>query len=152
MKKTLLVAAAAGLSVAALALTQTFVWAQEAAAPKYTIKEVMEQAHKGGLLQKVADGDAKLTDPEYVAAAQAVADLGTAGYFGQGVGSIDYDTAFNTFLTGKAAFFYMGSWALANFADEKANQIGSDNIGFLPFPNVTGGKGDASQTPATSPE
>ncbi len=99
-------------------------------------------------LQKVADGEAKLTDPEYVAAAQAVADLGTAGYFGQGVGSIDYDTAFNTFLTGKAAFFYMGSWALANFADETANQIGSENIGFLPFPNVTGGKGDASQTPA----
>ena len=99
-------------------------------------------------LQKVADGEAKLTDPEYVAAAQAVADLGTAGYFGQGVGSIDYDTAFNTFLTGKAAFFYMGSCALANFADETANQIGSDNIGFLPFPSVTGGKGDASQTPA----
>ncbi|CAH0143773.1 ABC transporter substrate-binding protein [Microbacterium sp. Bi128] len=99
-------------------------------------------------LQKVADGEAKLTDPEYVAAAQAVADLGTAGYFGQGVGSIDYDTAFNTFLTGKAAFFYMGSWALANFADASANQIGSENIGFLPFPNVTGGAGDSSQTPA----
>lgn len=99
-------------------------------------------------MQKVADGEAELTDPEYVAAAQAIADLGTAGYFGQGVGSIDYDTAFNTFLTGKAAFFYMGSWALANFADEAANQIGSENIGFLPFPNVTGGAGDASQTPA----
>ena len=99
-------------------------------------------------LQKVADGEAQLTDPEYVAAAQAVADLGTAGYFGQGVGSIDYDTAFNAFLTGKAAFFYMGSWALANFADEAANQIGSENIGFLPFPDVTGGKGDSSQTPA----
>ncbi|KTS55928.1 ABC transporter substrate-binding protein [Microbacterium testaceum] len=99
-------------------------------------------------LQKVADGQAKLTDPEYVAAAQAVADLGTAGYFGQGVGSIDYDTAFNTFLTGKSAFFYMGSWALANFADDAANQIGSENIGFMPFPNVQGGAGDSSQTPA----
>ncbi|MCM3501212.1 extracellular solute-binding protein [Microbacterium sp. P26] len=99
-------------------------------------------------LQKVADGEAKLTDPEYVAAAQAVADLGAKGYFGQGVGSIDYDTAFNTFLTGKAAFFYMGSWALANFADESANQIGSDNIGFMPFPDVDGGAGDSSQTPA----
>ncbi len=99
-------------------------------------------------LQKVADGDAKLTDPEYVAAAQAIADLGADGYFGQGVGSIDYDTAFNTFLTGKAAFFYMGSWALANFADESANQIGSDNIGFMPFPDVAGGAGDSSQTPA----
>ncbi|WP_298876195.1 extracellular solute-binding protein [uncultured Microbacterium sp.] len=99
-------------------------------------------------LQKVADGKAKLTDPEYVAAAQAVADLGAAGSFGQGVGSIDYDTAFNTFLTGKAAFFYMGSWALANFADPAANQIGSENIGFMPFPDVTGGAGDSSQTPA----
>lgn len=99
-------------------------------------------------LQKVADGEASLTDPEYVAAAQAVADLGTAGYFGAGVGSIDYDTAFNAFLTGNAAFFYMGSWALANFADEAANQIGSENIGFLPFPAVSGGAGDASQTPA----
>lgn len=99
-------------------------------------------------MQAVADGDAKLTDPEYVAAAQAIADLGTAGYFGQGVGSIDYDTAFNTFLTGNAAFFYMGSWALSNFADEDANKIGSENIGFMPFPDVAGGVGDSSQTPA----
>jgi hypothetical protein len=59
MKKKLVVAAVAGVSVAALALMQTFVWAQEAAAePKYTIKEVMGQAHKDGLLQKVVDGDA----------------------------------------------------------------------------------------------
>ncbi len=34
-------------------------------------------------LQKVADGDAKLTDPEYVEAAQAIADLGAQGYFGE---------------------------------------------------------------------
>lgn len=99
-------------------------------------------------LQKVADGEAKLTDPEYVAAAQAIADLGAEGYFGQGVGSIDYDTAFNTFLTGKAGMFYMGSWALSDFADEERNQIGSENIGFLPFPAVEGGSGSAEQIPA----
>jgi hypothetical protein len=59
MKKKLVVAAIAGVSVAALALMQTFVWAQDAAAePKYTIKEIMEAAHKGGLMQKVVDGDA----------------------------------------------------------------------------------------------
>jgi hypothetical protein len=59
MKKLLLAASAAGLSIAALALMQSFVWAQEAAAePKYTIEDVMEQAHKGGLLQKVVDGEA----------------------------------------------------------------------------------------------
>jgi raffinose/stachyose/melibiose transport system substrate-binding protein len=99
-------------------------------------------------MQKVADGEAKLTDPEYVAAAQAVADLGAKGYFGQGVGSIDYDTAFNTFLTGKAAMFYMGSWALSDFANPEKNTLGEDNIGFMEFPAVDGGAGSADQTPA----
>ena len=89
-------------------------------------------------MQKVADGKAKLTDPEYVAAAAAVADLGAAGYFGEGIGSIDYAAALNEFATGKAAFFYMGSWTLANFNDAEATPIGADNIGFVPFPSVDG--------------
>lgn len=99
-------------------------------------------------LQKVADGEAKLTDPEYVAAADAVAELGAAGYFGDAVGSVDYNAAMNTFLTGKAAFFYMGSWALANFNDAEQNQIGADNIGYAPFPAVDGGAGSIDQVPA----
>lgn len=99
-------------------------------------------------LQKVADGEAKLTDPEYVAAADAVAALGQAGAFGDAVGSIDYNGAMNLFLTGKAAFFYMGSWALANFNDAEQNQIGVDNVGFAQFPAVEGGAGSADQVPA----
>lgn len=99
-------------------------------------------------LQKVADGEAKLTDPDYVAAADAVAELGAAGFFGDAVGSIDYNASMNLFLSGKAAFFYMGSWALANFNDEEQNQIGADNIGFARFPAVEGGKGDIDQIPA----
>jgi raffinose/stachyose/melibiose transport system substrate-binding protein len=96
----------------------------------------------------VSDGEASLTDPEYVEAAQAVAALGEAGYFGQGVGSIDYDTAINTFLSGGAAMLYMGSWVLSNFSDESLNQIGSENIDFFPFPDVEGGAGSADQTPS----
>ncbi|MCI2957129.1 extracellular solute-binding protein [Agromyces atrinae] len=96
-------------------------------------------------LQKVADGDAKLTDPEYVEAAAAVADLGAAGYFGEGVGSIDYNTALNQFTSGSAAFFYMGSWALGNFNDDATNQIGAENVGFIPFPDVAGGAGSSDQ-------
>jgi raffinose/stachyose/melibiose transport system substrate-binding protein len=99
-------------------------------------------------LKKVADGDAKLTDPEYVEAAQAVADLGAAGDFGQGVGSIDYDTAANQFMNGSAAMFYMGSWVLSDFGDTERNQIGLENIGFMPFPDVEGGEGDSSQIAA----
>ena len=95
-------------------------------------------------LDKVADGSAKLTDPEYVEAAAAVADLGVAGDFGQGVGSIDYDTAVNTFTSGGAAYFYMGSWVLGAFNDDATNQIGADNIGFIPFPEVEGGSGSSS--------
>ncbi|MEZ3179505.1 extracellular solute-binding protein [Streptomyces pimonensis] len=99
-------------------------------------------------LQKVADGKAKLTDPEYVKAAEEVAALGGKGYFGKGVGSIDYDTAMNQFLNGEAAMFYMGSWALANISDDKQNKVGAENVGFMPFPAVSGGKGSVDQYPS----
>ncbi|WP_258725553.1 ABC transporter substrate-binding protein [Cellulomonas sp. NS3] len=99
-------------------------------------------------LQAVRDGDAELTDPEYVAAAQAVSDLGAEGYFGPSPTSIDYATALNTFLAGDAGFIYMGSWALAAFNDPEQNLIGEDAIGFLPFPEVEGGAGSADQMPA----
>lgn len=106
----------------------------------YIVRELGPDA-----LQKVADGEAELTDPEYVAAAQAVADLGAAGYFSQGISSIDYDTSINQFLNGTSPMLYMGSWVLSNFNDPSLNQIGDENIGFLPFPDVAGGAGDSSQ-------
>lgn len=99
-------------------------------------------------MQAVADGEASLTDPEYVEAAQAVSDLGAAGYFGDAAGSIDGPTAENQFLTGGGAFYYMGSWTLAAFNNEELNKIGADNIGFLPFPEVEGGAGSVSDVPA----
>ena len=99
-------------------------------------------------LSAVAGGTAKLTDPKYVAAAQAIASLGAKGYFGKGVESIDYNTSVNTFLTGKAAMLYMGSWVLANIDDPSADTVGASNIGFMPFPDVTGGSGSSAQYPA----
>lgn len=96
-------------------------------------------------LQRVADGSASLSDPEYVRAAQAVADLGASGFFGQGVGSIDYDTSVSQFLTGQAGMLYMGSWVLSSLNDPESNQIGLENVGFMPFPTVTGGSGTADQ-------
>jgi len=99
-------------------------------------------------LKDVQDGNAKLTDPEYVAAAQAIADLGAAGYFGANVTSLDYDSATNEFLTGKAAMMYMGSWLLGNINDPEQNKIGADAVGFMPFPAVDGGAGAIDQFPA----
>lgn len=99
-------------------------------------------------LQKVADGEAKLTDPEYVEAAQAVADLGDKGYFGENIASLDIDSSYNEMLTGNAAMMYMGTWFLQNANDPEKNKVGVENIGFMPFPAVEGGEGSIDQYPA----
>jgi raffinose/stachyose/melibiose transport system substrate-binding protein len=98
-------------------------------------------------LDDVASGKAKLTDPAYVEAAQAVANLGKQGYFGKGVATLDYTPALDLFLQGKTAMLYMGSWALADFNNPTETTIGSSNIGFFPFPNVAGGVGTSDQMP-----
>jgi len=101
-------------------------------------------------MDKIADGSAKLTDAGYVAGADAISAWGKAGYFGKAPTSIDYGTAMNTFLTGGAAFYYMGSWALGDFNNTDENKIGVDNIGFDPFPDVAGGVGTHDQIPANA--
>lgn len=98
----------------------------------------------------IRDGDAKLTDPEYVEAAQAVADMAEAGYFGEGFLSKDAAAATNDFLTGKAAMKYDGTWLLSNINNEEENQIGIENIGFIAFPAVEGGEGSINQWPANA--
>jgi len=95
-------------------------------------------------MDRVKAGTLKLTDPGFVQAAATVQDMGKKGYFGQGVNTVDYDTAVDAFLQGKAAMFYMGSWELRNFNDPKRNQIGAGNIGFFNLPAVKGGKGTMS--------
>lgn len=101
-------------------------------------------------MENVKSGQTKLTDPAYVEAAQQVANLGKQGYFGKGVATLDYTPALDLFLQGKAAMLYMGSWALTDFNSTAEDKIGADNIGFLPFPNVTGGVGSLDQTPTNT--
>jgi len=98
----------------------------------------------------VRDGDAKLTEPEYVAGAQALADYAEAGYFGEGFSTRDGDTSSNMFLTGKAAMTYDGSWLLSAINDPERNQIGGENVGFMPFPEVDGGEGSIDQYAANA--
>ncbi|MFF2486462.1 ABC transporter substrate-binding protein [Microbacterium sp. NPDC058062] len=98
----------------------------------------------------IRDGKAKLTDPEYVEGAQALADYADAGYFGEGFSTRDGDTSSNMFLTGQAAMTYDGSWLLSAINDPARNQIGGENIGFMPFPEVDGGKGSIDQYAANA--
>lgn len=89
----------------------------------------------------VNSGKMSYTDPAFVEAAKTVQDMGTKGYFGDGTITIDYNVANDTFLNGKAAIYYMGSWATRDFNDEAKNTLGKDGIGFFSFPGVAGGKG-----------
>jgi raffinose/stachyose/melibiose transport system substrate-binding protein len=75
-------------------------------------------------MSDIKAGKAKLTDPQYVAAAQQLQDMGKAGYFSNGVTNIDYDTEFSQMLNGQAAMMYMGSWFLAQVNDPKLNKVG----------------------------
>jgi raffinose/stachyose/melibiose transport system substrate-binding protein len=96
----------------------------------------------------IKNGTAKLTDPAYVKAAQQVADMGKNGYFSSGITSLSYDSATTQFLTGGSAMMYMGTWLLSS-VNSSANTQGN-NIGFMPFPAVTGGKGSIDQYPANA--
>lgn len=100
-------------------------------------------------MQQIQDGKAKLTDPEYVKAAQQVAQMGKDGYFSSGITSLSYNDAIAQFLTGKSAMMYMGTWLLAQINDPTQNTQGN-NIGFMPFPAVTGGAGSIDQYPANA--
>ncbi len=98
----------------------------------------------------IRDDKAKLTDEAYVAGAKAFADYAAKGYFGEGVSSRDMDQAQNMFLSGKAAMFYDGTWFLSAINDPDRNTIGAENVGFMPFPAVDGGKGSIDQYPANA--
>jgi raffinose/stachyose/melibiose transport system substrate-binding protein len=93
------------------------------------------------VMARVAAGELKVTDPGFIEAAQVVQDMGLKGYFGEGVNTLDYGPAQDLFLQGKAAMFYMGSWAVRDFNNPEVNKIGADNIGFFNIPLVEGGVG-----------
>ncbi|KJQ53436.1 ABC transporter substrate-binding protein [Microbacterium sp. SA39] len=101
-------------------------------------------------MKAVADGDAKLTDPEYVEAADALAAYAEKGYFGEGFSTRDPDATSNLFLTGEAGMAYDGTWLLSAINDPERNQIGGENVGFMPFPAVEGGEGSIDQYPANA--
>lgn len=99
-------------------------------------------------MQLIQDGKAKLTDADYLWAAQQVADMGKDGYFSNGITSLSYNDAVAQFLTGKSAMMYMGTWLLAQVNSSQNTQ--GNNIGFMPFPAVAGGKGSIDQYPANA--
>ncbi len=95
-------------------------------------------------MSRVASGDLQLTDPGFVDAADTLKLMVDEGYFGQGLTTIDYNTAVDLFVQGKAAMFYMGSWELRTFNNPEVNLIGAENVGFFNVPMVEGGEGSVN--------
>ncbi|MBQ7372082.1 MAG: extracellular solute-binding protein, partial [Blautia sp.] len=100
------------------------------------------QAGGRDLRVKAINGVVSWSDPAFLEAYQWLIDMGTNGYLGEGVTTVDSDTQNSLFLTGAAAMEYNGSWFTENLSSEQ-NTLGED-VGFFAFPTVEGGLGVAN--------
>lgn len=80
-------------------------------------------------------GKAKMADPVGIQAARFFQTLGM-NYFRPGWATADYDNALDTFLSGNAAMYYIGSWQFHSFMGE--NRELKDDYDFFYMPTLTG--------------
>jgi raffinose/stachyose/melibiose transport system substrate-binding protein len=78
----------------------------------------------------IEDRGAKFTDECFVQAAEDLAGMADAGYFGSAPASNDYGTAISVFSSQKAALFHTGSWYAAELLDSPTKF----EYGVIPFP------------------
>lgn len=90
-------------------------------------------------LVKANSGEMAWNDPDFVEAYTWLADCNEKGWFGEGIITIDANTAQEMFLNGQCAMIYNGSWYVADL-DSEANKQGED-VGFFGMPSVEGGIG-----------
>lgn len=86
------------------------------------------------IMTKAANSEVAYTDEGLVNAANKLAEWAEKGYFGEGITTVDMNTAGSMLMSGKAAIFYNGSWFTQNLTDESQNPAGKDGIGFFNIP------------------
>jgi raffinose/stachyose/melibiose transport system substrate-binding protein len=90
---------------------------------------------------KAKNGEADFTDPSFVEAGKKLQELAiNKKGFINGFLGLDYAAAESMFVSGKAAMYLQGEWAIQAFVKDKAF---SEKVGFVPFPTVEGGKGNS---------
>lgn len=87
-----------------------------------------------GFLEEVTSKNTTFNDPVFIRAIEKMQDFINAGGFQEGATSMDYNTAENLFLTGKAAMYFMGSWAVGTIENSDIK----DKIGIFRFPTIDG--------------
>ncbi|WP_256760532.1 extracellular solute-binding protein [Cohnella sp. WQ 127256] len=95
-----------------------------------------------GFLKDVVDGKKTFEDPAFTEAVDAFQSLVQAGAFQEGATSFDYNAGENLFKTGKAAMYFMGSWATGGIETSSVGEKGE--VGVFKFPTV-GGKGNPDE-------
>ncbi|MFX3636506.1 MAG: extracellular solute-binding protein [Candidatus Pristimantibacillus sp.] len=93
-----------------------------------------------GFLQEVLDGKKTFEDPAFTEAVDAFQNLVQAGAFQEGATSFDYNAGENLFKTGKAAMYFMGSWATGGIETSSVN----GKVGVFKFPTING-KGNPNE-------
>ncbi|MEU1178672.1 extracellular solute-binding protein [Streptomyces sp. NPDC005820] len=96
------------------------------------------------LFERIQNGDwSQWKDPAVLRTAQMIKELVDSGAFGKNFGSVNYGPGGTSTLLnkGKAAMVLMGSWEYATQQSE-APDFAKNDLGYVPFPSVEGGKGD----------
>jgi raffinose/stachyose/melibiose transport system substrate-binding protein len=93
-----------------------------------------------GFLKDVLSKKKTFNDPAFTDAIGKFEDLVQAGAFQDGATSMDYNAGENLFKSGKAAMYFMGSWATGSIDDSSVK----GKVGAFKFPTV-GGKGNPDE-------
>ncbi|UHS63272.1 extracellular solute-binding protein [Agrobacterium vaccinii] len=93
---------------------------------------------------QLTSGKVPYTDPRVKAVFEKWAELVEPGYFIENHAAIDWQDAVPQLVQGKAAMYLMGNFAVATF---KNGGLKEEQIGFLPFPEITAGIPIAEEAP-----
>ncbi|NTF33990.1 extracellular solute-binding protein [Rhizobium skierniewicense] len=85
---------------------------------------------------ELTSGKVPYTDPRVKAVFETWAELVKPGYFIENHAAIDWQDAVPQLVQGKAAMYLMGNFAVATF---KNGGLKEEQIGFMPFPEITKG-------------
>src|SRR5690606_13337735 len=89
--------------------------------------------------EKAKSGETDFTEESFVQAAELLRELAIDHKgFVNGFLGLDYASAESLFTTGRAAMYLQGEWAMDSFLEDEI----SEQLDFVPFPTVEGGKGD----------
>ncbi|MBB5575495.1 multiple sugar transport system substrate-binding protein [Rhizobium paranaense] len=92
----------------------------------------------------LTSGKVSYTDPKVKAVFAKWAELVKPGYFLANHSALDWQDAIPQFVQGKAAMYLMGNFAVAPMKD---GGLKEDQIGFLPFPEITAGLPSSEEAP-----